>query len=183
MTNRARGMALEKILRMEVAFFDKRKSAGALASFLSASTNDLAGVSGSALGVIFICASTTVSGIIVGMAYGWKLALVCLSLFPMLLSSGFFGVWLVGESRGHTGIFSNEAAEFASETLSGIQTIAAMTRQDKALRHFKRYPYCLNGAGFTSQLADILPLCSGSSHILRRNGLKLLIWQQAGHTS
>lgn len=138
MTNRARGMALEKILRMEVAFFDKkRNSAGALASFLSTSTNDLAGVSGSALSVILICASTSVSGIIVGMAYGWKLALVCLSLFPLLLSSGYFGVWLVGEFERHTEIFSNEAAEFASETLSGIQTITAMTRQDKVLRHFK----------------------------------------------
>ncbi|KOS23057.1 Leptomycin B resistance protein pmd1 [Escovopsis weberi] len=139
MTNRARSMALEKILTMEVAFFDKkRNSAGALASFLSTSTNDLAGVSGSALSVILICLSTAVSGIAVGMAYGWKLALVCLSLFPLLVCSGYYGVWLVGEFEKHIDLYNNRAAEFASEALSGIRTIAAMTKEDKALDQFRR---------------------------------------------
>ncbi|KAI1859844.1 hypothetical protein JX265_010293 [Neoarthrinium moseri] len=138
MTNRARSMALEKMLRMEVAFFDKKKnSSGALASFLSTSTNDLAGVSGAALSVILICASTAICGIVVALAYGWKLALVCLALFPLLLASGYFGVWLVGEFERHTEAFNNEAAEHANETLLGIRTVATMAREEKALSQFK----------------------------------------------
>lgn len=136
MINRARSMAVEKLLRMDVSFFDN-KSAGALASFLSTSTTDLAGISGSALSVILICFSTAVCGILVGMLFGWKLALLCLSLFPAQVTSGYFEAWLLGEFEIHNGLFNEEAAELASETLSGIRTIAALSRQDKVLAMFK----------------------------------------------
>lgn len=136
MTNRARSMALDKLLRMDVSFFDKN-SAGALTSFLSTSTTDLAGISGSALSVILICASTAVCGILVGMLFGWKLAMLCLSLFPAQVASGYFEAWLLGEFEMHTELFNEEAAGLASETLSGIRTIAALSRQDKVLSMFK----------------------------------------------
>lgn len=58
----------------------------------------------------------------------------CVSL---LVASGYFGIWLVGEFERHAEVFANEAAEFASETLSGIQTVVAMNREDKALNMFR----------------------------------------------
>ncbi|KAL6699319.1 multidrug resistance protein [Trichoderma pleuroticola] len=138
MMNRARSMALEKILRMEVSFFDKKgNSAGALANFLSTSVTDLAGVSGSALSIILICASTTICGIAVALVYGWKLTVVCFYLFPLQVISGYLSTSLVGDFEMHTEIFNSEAAEFASESLSGIRTIAAMTTENKVLNEFK----------------------------------------------
>ncbi len=136
MINRARSIALGKLLRMDVSFFDNN-SAGALSSFLSSSTTDLAGISGSALSIILICASTAVCGILAGMLFGWKLALLCLSLFPAQVASGYFEAWLLGEFDMHTELFNQEAAELASETLLGIRTIAALSRQDKVLAMFK----------------------------------------------
>ena len=83
MTNRARGLALQNMLRMDVSFFDrKRNSPGALASFLATSTRDLEGISGGAISIILICLSTAISGILVSFAFGWKLTLVCLAVFP-----------------------------------------------------------------------------------------------------
>ncbi|PHH65680.1 hypothetical protein CDD81_1766 [Ophiocordyceps australis] len=136
MLNRVRSMALEKILRMEISFFDqKRHSPGSLSGFLSTSINDLAGISGSALSNILLCASTAACGIATAMVFGWKLTLLCLALYPALAASGYFGDWLVGEFETHAEL-GHEAAELASESLSGVRTIAALTMQDQVTRQF-----------------------------------------------
>jgi ATP-binding cassette subfamily B (MDR/TAP) protein 1 len=139
MTNRARSLALNQLLRMDVAFFDKkRNSAGALASFLQSSARDLEGVSGNALSVILICFSTLFCSIITAFAYGWKLSLVCLALMPFSLGSGYLGTWLAGEFEKNTEVFNNQAAEFVNETLIGIRTVAAMTREGEAAQHYRQ---------------------------------------------
>ncbi|KAK2590983.1 hypothetical protein QQS21_011342 [Conoideocrella luteorostrata] len=91
---RARKLALGQMLRQEIAFFDdKRNSPGVLVNFLSTEAADLAGISGGTLGLILIAISTLLSGFLVSMAFGWKLALVCSSVIPILIGSGFIGVW------------------------------------------------------------------------------------------
>ncbi|PHH68591.1 hypothetical protein CDD82_421 [Ophiocordyceps australis] len=139
LTNRVRSLALSQYLRLDVSFFDsKSNSASILANFLSNSASDLTGLSGSALGVILICISTLVSGIAVSLAIGWKLALVCLSVIPLMIGGGYFGVWLVGDFEKKNEHFANEAAGFAGETLNGIQTIAALTKEQRSLDEFER---------------------------------------------
>ncbi|QPH02093.1 hypothetical protein C2857_006299 [Epichloe festucae Fl1] len=134
---RARGMALQQLLRMDMSFFDRPgNSAGSLSCFLASSIQDLAGISGSALSVILLCSSTALCGIITGMVFGGKLASLCLLLYPALAASGYFGEWLVGELEGHSSSFSNEAVELASESLQGIRTVAALSREDALLAEF-----------------------------------------------
>ncbi|EGE04601.1 P-glycoprotein [Trichophyton equinum CBS 127.97] len=138
LTKRVRSLALGQYLRMDTSFFDKKEnSAAALSGFLSNSTSDLTGLSGSALGAILICISSLVSGIIVGFVLGWKLALVCFAVVPWMMGGGYFGIILVGNFERNNEIFANKAAEFAGETLNGIQTIAALTREQVALEEFE----------------------------------------------
>ena len=138
LTNRARSLALEKMLSMELAFFDKkRNSSAALATFLSTSTNDLAGISGYALGVILICVSTILCGIGVAMISGWELGLVLFSVFPLIFAAGYYGTSLLTEYEHQAERFNNDAAGFAGETIAGIRTIAALTRERKALSQFQ----------------------------------------------
>ncbi|KAL7952825.1 multidrug resistance protein [Trichoderma compactum] len=137
LTTRVRSLALQQYLRMDISYFDKKEnSAAALSGFLSGSTRDLTGLSGSALGIILICISTLISGVVVSLALGWKLALVCLSVIPLMMGGGYFGVWLVGDFEKKNELFANRTAEFAGETLHGIQTIAALTREQTALDEF-----------------------------------------------
>ena len=138
LTTRVRSLALQQYLRMDVSYFDKKEnSAAALSSFLSDSTSDLTGLSGSALGIILICISTLISGVVVSLALGWKLALVCFAIIPLMIGGGYFGVWLMGDFEKKNEIFANNAAEYAGETLAGIQTIAALTREQIALNEFQ----------------------------------------------
>ncbi|KAL5351398.1 hypothetical protein ACLOAV_003257 [Pseudogymnoascus australis] len=150
---RVRSLALQQYLRMDISFFDKKEnSAAALSGFLSGSTSDLTGLSGSALGIVLICLSTLISGIVVSLALGWKLALVCLSVVPLMIGGGYYGVLLVGEFAEKNEIFANEAAEFAGETLHGIQTIAALTREQTALSQFHDTLRASEGKAFTANL-------------------------------
>ncbi|PHH65676.1 hypothetical protein CDD81_1762 [Ophiocordyceps australis] len=139
LTNRVRSLALQQYLRMDVSFFDsKSHSASILSNFLSNSAGDLTGLSGSALGIILICISTLVSGIVVSLALGWKLALVCFSVIPLMIGGGYYGVWLVGNFEEKNEEYANEAAGFAGETLNGIQTVAALTKEQKSLDDFEK---------------------------------------------
>lgn len=138
LANRVRSLALQQYLRMDMPFFDKREnSAAALSGFLSNSTSDLAGLSGSALGIILICVSTLCSGVVVALALGWKLALVCFSAVPFVVGGGYFSICLVGAWEEKNEKLANNAAEFAGEALSGIQTIVALTREETALNEFE----------------------------------------------
>ncbi|GAB0139117.1 hypothetical protein EsDP_00007332 [Epichloe bromicola] len=138
LTNRVRSLALSQYLRMDVLFFDKKEnSAAALSGFLSNSISDLTGLSGSALGVILICISTLISGVVVALVLGWKLALVCFAVIPLMIGGGYFGVSLVSNFEKKNEVFANKASEFAGETLNGIKTIAALTKERTALAEFE----------------------------------------------
>ena len=136
--HRTRNLALSQILRLEIAFFDqKNHSAAALASFLSTETADLAGISGGTLGMILIAISTLVSAFTVGVIFGWKLALVCSAVIPVLIACGFIGVWSVGEFEKRNEKYTRSSAAYAGEAVSAIQTIASLTREPEVLRYYQ----------------------------------------------
>lgn len=134
----AREMALRAMLIQDMCFFDEtRNSPGALATFLSSETIDLAGISGGTLGSILIAISTLVSAFIVSMIYGWKFGLVCSSVIPVLVACGFFGVWITGKFERLTDRYNSESASSASEAISAIHTVAFLTREADVLQTFR----------------------------------------------
>ncbi|TDZ35383.1 Multidrug resistance protein sirA [Colletotrichum trifolii] len=137
--HRARSLALAHVLRQEMAFFDDAAHSGpALASFLSTEAADLAGISGGTLGLILIAVATLVSSLAVGLAFGWKLALVCWSITPVLIGSGFAGVWAVGEFERRNEVHTRASAAYAGEMIGAIQTVASLTMEAKVLDEYGR---------------------------------------------
>lgn len=136
---RARKLALAQMLRQEMAFFDdKNNSPAALTSFLSTETADLAGVSGATLGMICIAMSTLVSALAVGLAFGWKLGLVCASIIPVLIASGFIGVWATGEFEKRNEQHTRASAACAGEAIAAIQTVASLTMETNILASYNQ---------------------------------------------
>jgi ATP-binding cassette subfamily B (MDR/TAP) protein 1 len=124
---RARGVAFRSILRQDIAFFDAdQNSSGTLASFLSVETNQLAGISGATLGAIINFTITIIGATAVSCSFGWKLALVCVSTMPVLLSCGFLRFWVLSRLEKRTKRHT-EAAGFACEATSAIRTVASLT--------------------------------------------------------
>ncbi|KAL7931853.1 P-loop containing nucleoside triphosphate hydrolase protein [Trichoderma chlorosporum] len=130
LVRRVRERVFRTILRQDVAFFDKPENAsGALTAFLSTETTHVAGLSGVTLGTLITMMSTLMIGIVMSVAIGWKLSLVCLSAMPALLVCGFYRFWVLAHFQQRSKDAYTSSASFASEAVSSIRTVAALTRE------------------------------------------------------
>ncbi|KAE8144759.1 P-loop containing nucleoside triphosphate hydrolase protein [Aspergillus avenaceus] len=127
---RARSKAFRSILRQDITFFDREEnSTGALTSFLSTETKHLSGVSGSTLGTILMTSTTLGAAIIISLSIGWKLALVCISVVPVLLGCGFYRFYMLAQFQQRSKLAYEGSASYACEATSAIRTVASLTRE------------------------------------------------------
>ncbi|KAI5465724.1 ABC multidrug transporter Mdr1 [Mariannaea sp. PMI_226] len=138
LVHRVRDRAFRTMLRQDVAFFDRdENTAGALTSFLSTETTHVAGLSGVTLGTILLVLTTLISACTVSLAIGWKLSLVCISTIPVLLACGFFRFWMLAHFQRRSKAAYSSSATFASEAISAIRTVAALTREEDVLAQYR----------------------------------------------
>ncbi|PKY05405.1 multidrug/pheromone exporter, ABC superfamily [Aspergillus campestris IBT 28561] len=127
---RARSKAFRSILRQDISFFDKEEnSTGALTSFLSTETKHLSGVSGATLGTILMTGTTLTAAMAIALAIGWKLALVCISVVPVLLACGFYRFHMLAKFQERSKVAYEGSASYACEATSAIRTVASLTRE------------------------------------------------------
>jgi ATP-binding cassette subfamily B (MDR/TAP) protein 1 len=127
---RARSQAFRSILRQDISFFDREEnSTGALTSFLSTETKHLSGVSGVTLGTIIMTSTTLGAAMIIALAIGWKLALVCISVVPILLACGFLRFYMLARFQQRSKSAYEGSASYACEATSAIRTVASLTRE------------------------------------------------------
>ncbi|KAL7944075.1 P-loop containing nucleoside triphosphate hydrolase protein [Trichoderma barbatum] len=135
---RVRERSFRSILRQDVAFFDKdENTSGALTAFLSTETTHVAGLSGVTLGTLIMMMSTIVIGFIMSVAIGWKLSLVCLSTMPALLACGFYRFWILAHFQQRSKAVYASSASFATEAVSSMRTVAALTREVGVLGEYR----------------------------------------------
>ncbi|KAM0338466.1 hypothetical protein ACHAPU_011319 [Fusarium lateritium] len=139
LVHRVRDRAFRTMLRQDVSFFDRdENTAGALTSFLSTETTHVAGLSGVTLGTLLMVGTTLISAIVMSLAVGWKLSLVCISTIPVLLGCGFFRFWMLAHFQRRSKAAYDSSASFASEAISAIRTVASLTREEDVLNQYKQ---------------------------------------------
>lgn len=137
--NRARDEAFRNMLRQDIAFFDlDENSVGALTSFLSTETTHLASISGATLGTILSCLTTLVVAIVVSLAIGWKLALVCICALPVILGTGFFRFWVIAKFARTAQSAYKKSAGYACEHINAIRTVASLTTEHEIYGEYRR---------------------------------------------
>jgi ATP-binding cassette subfamily B (MDR/TAP) protein 1 len=138
LVHRVRDRAFRTMLRQDVSFFDRdENTSGALTSFLSTETTHVAGLSGVTLGTLLMVSTTLISAIAMSLAIGWKLSLVCISTIPVLLGCGFFRFWMLAHFQRRSKAAYDSSATFASEAISAIRTVAALTREEDVLKQYQ----------------------------------------------
>jgi len=131
-----RERAFAAMLRQDMEFYDGGMvTSGALANFLSSEANRLAGLSGSTLGTIVSAGASIFVAIIVGIAFGWKLALVCTSTIPLMLGCGYFRFYALTRMEKRTK-GSDDAASFACEAANSIRTVATLSLEKHLLTEY-----------------------------------------------
>lgn len=130
LVRKARSQAFRTMLRQDINFFDKEEnSTGALTSFLSTETKHLSGISGQTLGTILMTSTTLIAAIVVALSFGWKLALVCISVVPVLLACGFYRFYMLAAFQQRSKAAYEGSASYACEATSAIRTVASLTRE------------------------------------------------------
>ncbi|KAL2164185.1 hypothetical protein VTH06DRAFT_3399 [Thermothelomyces fergusii] len=136
--HRVRDMAFRSMLRQDVEYFDRdENSAGALTSFLSTETTHVAGLSGSTLGTLIMVFTTLIAACVVALSIGWKLALVCIATMPVVIGCGFFRFWMLAHYQRRAKKAYASSASFASEAITAIRTVAALTREQDVLGQYR----------------------------------------------
>ncbi|KAF2264957.1 P-loop containing nucleoside triphosphate hydrolase protein [Lojkania enalia] len=157
---RSRERAFEATLRQDIEFFDgDTVTSGSLAAFLSTEANRLAGISGSTLGAIITSVATVIVAIIIGLSYGWKLALVCTATIPIMLACGYFRFYALIRMEKRTKT-STDAAAFACEAASSIRTVASLSLEQHLLSqyHCKLSDQAMGNLRFTNISAILYAL-------------------------
>ncbi|KAK8257312.1 ABC multidrug transporter Mdr1 [Phyllosticta capitalensis] len=128
--HRVRERAFRQMLRQDIEFFDDdENNSGALTTFLSVETSNLAGLSGPTLGTIMTVLTTLIGCLSLGLAIGWKLGLVCLSCIPILLGCGFLRFWVLSRFEARSKKAYKNSAAYACEATNAIKTVASLTRE------------------------------------------------------
>ncbi|KAL2978117.1 hypothetical protein AAZX31_13G101400 [Glycine max] len=87
---RIRKMCFEKVVHMEVSWFDEAEhSSGAIGARLSSDAAAVRALVGDALGLLVQNIATAVAGLVIAFDASWQLALIILALAPLLALNGY----------------------------------------------------------------------------------------------
>ncbi|KAF2717196.1 leptomycin B resistance protein pmd1 [Polychaeton citri CBS 116435] len=137
LTHRAREQSFRHILRQNVGYFDmEQNSIGALTSLLSSAPSDLNGLSGPVIGALLTFVATILGGIILSLAIGWKLALVCTATIPFVAGFGYVRLAMLTLFAEKMKKTHQDSAAYASEASSAIRTVASFNMEAHVLAHY-----------------------------------------------
>ncbi|KAK7207986.1 P-loop containing nucleoside triphosphate hydrolase protein [Myxozyma melibiosi] len=138
LVRRIRLMTLRQMLRMDIAFFDRdENTTGSLTSTLSRDAQAVDGLSGTTLGQILSSMMIVVSSVTLSVIVSWNLGLVCSATVPIMLFAGFYRFYILAKLNRQNQSSHMASAAYACEASTSIRTVAALTREDDVMQHFK----------------------------------------------
>lgn len=127
------------ILSQRIEFFD-RVASGALVSRLSSDPSNLHELISVNFGLLISIFVSIISGSIIALAFSWKLALVAIfGAMPVVFAAGFIRMTLDSSLAEATARIFEESARFASDSLSSIRTVKALTMEDTVQKSYEQH--------------------------------------------
>ncbi|XP_034200752.1 ABC transporter B family member 11-like [Prunus dulcis] len=136
---RVRSMCYEKVVYMEVSWFDDPEhSSGAIGARLSTDAASLRGMVGDALGLLVENSATAIAGLCIAFVANWQLALIILVLLPLLGLNGYVQVkFLKGFSADAKKMYE-DASQVANDAVGSIRTIASFCAEEKVIELYQK---------------------------------------------
>ncbi|KAI4325049.1 hypothetical protein MLD38_030477 [Melastoma candidum] len=136
---RIRSMCFEKVVHMEVGWFDEPEhSSGSIGARLSADAASVRALVGDALGQLMQNAASALTGLLIAFIASWQLALIILAMFPLL---GIMGYVQTQFSKGFSAdakMMYEEASQVATDAVGNIRTVASFCAEDKMMQLYKK---------------------------------------------
>lgn len=131
---RIRRMTFEKVVHMEMAWFDdSENSSGAIESRLSVDAAAFRSLVGDNLALLVQNIATLSIGLAIAFAANWQLSFIILGLIPLIgLNSWAQMVFMKGFSA-NAKIIYEKASQVAGDAVGNIRTVASFTAEDKVM--------------------------------------------------
>ena len=111
-----------------------------LTSNLSSDAQKVQGIAGVTLGTALQLFATLVGGLIVSLCYGWKLALVAMTVLPFIVGTGYYRLRIVSYFADKAKLAYERSSQVACESVAAIRTVQGLTSEKKI---FEKYGHLL----------------------------------------
>ncbi|KAG6573610.1 ABC transporter B family member 4, partial [Cucurbita argyrosperma subsp. sororia] len=135
---RIRSLCFEKVVRMEVSWFDEPEhSSGAIGARLSSDAASVRALVGDSLSQNIGNLASAVAGLAIAFAASWELALIVLALIPLIGINGYIQMKFIQGFSGDAKSMYEEASQVANDAVGGIRTVASFCAEDKVMDMYK----------------------------------------------
>ena len=135
---RLRARSYGALVRLPASFYDvQANSLGALTTQLSTDSTLVKGATGEFLATVFEAVGAVICAVIIAFVNSWRLALVLMSVYPLLILGGIF------EFKSYAGIEKlgnkklEDASTVLSESISASRTVAAFGLQPRTTTMYR----------------------------------------------
>ncbi|XP_030460441.1 ABC transporter B family member 11-like [Syzygium oleosum] len=136
---RIRLMCFEKVVHMEVGWFDEPDhSSGAIGARLSADAASVQTLAGDSLAQIVQNIASAVAGLVIAFAASWQLALIILVLIPLIGVNGYVQVKFMKGFSADAKMMYEEASQVATDAVRSIRTVASFCAEEKMMQLYKK---------------------------------------------
>ncbi|KAI0240732.1 ATP-dependent translocase ABCB1 [Lamellibrachia satsuma] len=142
LTVRLRKVVFSRMLQQEIGWFDLLENkVGVLTSRLAVDATIVRGAGGNQLGLMVLAASSLVVAFVVAFVASWKLCLAVLVFLPFLFAAGLAHGRDIKGSAERAIESAEQGGKIASEAISNIRTVAALTVETKFEEKFNIFFY------------------------------------------
>ncbi|KAK3017231.1 hypothetical protein RJ639_007149, partial [Escallonia herrerae] len=136
---RIRLMCFEKVVQMEVSWFDRMEnSSGAIGARLSADASSVRGLVGDSLGLLVQNTATAIAGLVIGFVASWQLSLIIILLLPFIGQNGYLQIKYISGFSADTKKLYEDASQVASDAVGSIRTVASFSAEEKVMQLHKK---------------------------------------------
>ncbi|KAH6827067.1 P-glycoprotein 11 [Perilla frutescens var. hirtella] len=131
---RIRIMCFEKMVRMEIGWFDtSENSSGVISARLSTDATMIRALVGDALAQLVQEASSVVVGMVIAFEACWQLALMVLVMMPLLGLNNYVQMKYGEDTTMNAKLMYEKASQVANDGVSNIRTVASFCAQEKVV--------------------------------------------------
>ncbi|KAK3404266.1 hypothetical protein EUGRSUZ_K00570 [Eucalyptus grandis] len=136
---RIRSMCFEKVVHMEVGWFDEPEhSSGAIGARLSADAATVRALVGDAVAQLVQNSASAVAGLVIAFVTSWQLAFIILALLPLIFVNGFVQVKFIKGFSADAKMMYQEASQVATDAVGSIRTVASFCSEEKIMQLYAR---------------------------------------------
>ncbi|VYS61539.1 unnamed protein product [Arabidopsis thaliana] len=136
---RIRSMCFEKVVHMEVGWFDEPgNSSGAMGARLSADAALIRTLVGDSLCLSVKNVASLVTGLIIAFTASWEVAIIILVIIPFIGINGYIQIKFMKGFSADAKAKYEEASQVANDAVGSIRTVASFCAEEKVMEMYKK---------------------------------------------